>query len=248
MLIKLTEHLKKNKLLSGKFKGTVIDNEDPLKLKRIKVNIPGILEGTKDSLPWCFQYRSLFLGASANSTTFVIPEKNSKVVVEFPYDNPYTPFYVGEWEDEINHAPEFEVDYPNTYGFKDSTGNIYKVNKLKETLEFIHSSGTKINIEQNGDFTVESQNNQTFKSAGDNTFESTLHDIKADLIQLGGTSDSAVLFSALKSMLESLIDAVAAHTHATTPPGPPTPPTNASAITGTKTSIDAAESSKVKLD
>ena len=64
---------------SPKF-GTVVDNNDPLKLGRVKVEITGIFEGSLQSLPWVRRKMdSVFCGADCE--IFDVPEIGS--VVEF---------------------------------------------------------------------------------------------------------------------------------------------------------------------
>ena len=53
---------------SPKF-GTVVDNNDPLKLGRVKVEITGIFEGSLQSLPWVRRKMdSVFCGADCEMT------------------------------------------------------------------------------------------------------------------------------------------------------------------------------------
>ena len=48
MLLKFAQHIKRSDPLKRSYKGTVVDNEDPRQLRRIKVNIPAFLEGDSE--------------------------------------------------------------------------------------------------------------------------------------------------------------------------------------------------------
>jgi hypothetical protein len=52
MFISLAEHLKPVRALNKPHKGVVVDNNDPLKLNRVKVRIDGLLEAPTADLPW----------------------------------------------------------------------------------------------------------------------------------------------------------------------------------------------------
>ena len=54
---------------------------------------------------------------------------------------------------KINDDFDWE-DYPNVYGFRDSTGNRFKVNKNQGTVEFKHFSGTTLLIKTDGSVVI----------------------------------------------------------------------------------------------
>jgi hypothetical protein len=152
----------------------------------------------------------------------------------------------------------------------DSIGNKYLVDKTAGTIQVLHKSGSAVNIADNGDFVISSVNdivsnatnnndliagvdvniasggNTDITAGGNIDMQASLMNLKATLINLGDSpTEPAVLFNALKTVLESFIDLVAAHTHAgmTIPP-----PDNAAAITAVKATINTAMSAKVKLE
>ena len=151
MLINLSEIIDKSSILSKPYRGIVMDNNDPLKLGRVKIRIEGLIDGATEYLPWCYPFNTSFIGGNSSSGVFAVPEVNSIMVVEFPYDDIYSPFYVGYWESSNTHTTAMDGDYPNSYGLKDSVGNKIIINKTSQTLEVTHSSGTVIKITQNGD-------------------------------------------------------------------------------------------------
>lgn len=155
MLIKLPEWLQADRNLSNPHQGTVVDNSDPKKHGRIKATVPGILEGSSSSLPWIYPLNPYFLGGSSDAGLFSVPEVGSLIVVEFCFGDPHLPFYSGGWHHDLSHDATFDDSYPEAYGFHDSKGNYFKVNKQTGEILLVHSSGTKIQISQDGKITVE---------------------------------------------------------------------------------------------
>jgi hypothetical protein len=146
-------------ILSMPYMGEVVSNLDPKKLGRLKVVVKGLFEGTESDLPWCFPQNSSLMGGKSSGGMFAVPEIGSKVIIEFPFDDIYSPCYTGHWETSTTHSTAMDSDYPNTYGFSDSTGNKFNINKTKKTAEFTHSSGSKIKISLNGDVEITSVGN-----------------------------------------------------------------------------------------
>lgn len=78
---------------SSLLRGTVVSNNDPLNLGRLKVRVDSVHQGIKDEdLPWCMPNSS---SASANSGTFIIPEENNAVWVAFEDGDIYRPVWLG---------------------------------------------------------------------------------------------------------------------------------------------------------
>lgn len=129
--------------------GYVEDNLDPKKLGRIKVRI-AIFDNVKtDDLPWAYP----LLGTQGNSQFeggLNVPEVGSQVRITFPSKDLTAPYYSGAELNEETKTKFFDGDYPSTYGFVDSMGNSFSVNKAREIAEFTHSSGTSIQISQDG--------------------------------------------------------------------------------------------------
>ncbi len=163
MLLKLLDILKIEKTHRGFFKGIVVDNVDPQKLKRVKVKIPKKFE-TEDNakLPWCFPSNAYGLGGRPDLSSFVIPEINSELIIEFPFEDLYTPVYSGYWQNVTTTQTELaDSDYPEIYGFVDSLVEWFRVNKKasKESIEwFRHLDGNDDNW-KNELFRVDAEGN-----------------------------------------------------------------------------------------
>jgi len=161
MLIKLYDILQKNDLLSRLWIGKVVNNNDPKKLGRIKVQIPPLFQGIPtDKLPWISPVRPILLGGKSDTSSFSIPELNSYVIVKFE-KSIYNAYYLGEIQSLDTHQSLFNENYPFTYGFLDSTGTYLKINKQTKVTEFYHTSGTKITIDAQGNVTINIPSNQT---------------------------------------------------------------------------------------
>lgn len=172
MLLKLSEWLKKTELLSSPLNGQVVDNNDPKQIGRVKVRIQGVFEDSDaNSLPWCYPMNPYGLGGRFNSSGFSVPEVGSKLTIIFPYDNDvYFPFYIGYFQTKITHQlGKFDVNenYPESYGFRDSTGTYFKINKTKKFIELNHVSGTKIMINNEGDLMFEVAGGLHFNVGGE---------------------------------------------------------------------------------
>lgn len=134
----------------------VINNNDPSKLGRIKVQLPGMYE-PKDSegsnLPWIRRMQDTFLCGSGEA--FSIPEEGSFVEVIWPYDNKNA-FYRGLPYGEKSKTGFFTGDYPNEWGFTDGTF-LFKVNKATDEF-IIKNSGMTIKGDSGGNITINGGN------------------------------------------------------------------------------------------
>ncbi len=162
MFAKLTDVIKKSRPFAKPYKGIVVDRDDPRKLGRVKVNIPGLLEGDKDVLPWIFPENPVGLGGRADLSSFAVPELNSALLVKFPFDDIYAGFYYGYWQSESTHqGSTFNEDYPESYGTRDSQNTYFKVNKTKKFMELVHTSGASVRM--NKDSSVELRSRKEIK-------------------------------------------------------------------------------------
>jgi len=164
MLLKLSEWLTKNHNIYLPHRGIVIENNDPRKLRRIKVTIDSMLEGSVDQLPWIYPRIPYFLGGGANAVLFSIPEIGSEVEVTFPFEDVYFGFYTGHWA-TASHPTDFDADYPDVYGFIDSAGNFLRINKKTGTFELKINGTATISV--SGDVTLNIDGNVTFTASGD---------------------------------------------------------------------------------
>lgn len=181
---------KRGNLTDEEYLGDVEDNNDPLKLGRVKVRISIYEDIETEALPWA--YPSLDMsGNSPSNIGLNIPEIGSQVRVEFPNNDKYAPFYKGAELNEFNKSTFFDDDYPNSYGYKDTKGNFVRVNKKAETIEMQHSSGTNTVIVQDGSFvtTLKDGSSLNFNSGGN--FQITMGNPNI-MINISGSSSGAL--------------------------------------------------------
>lgn len=138
-------------------RGVVVDNKDPEMKCRLKVRIPGYLEGTAEDLPWCVPVFPSFFGDSAEFSQIIIPEIGTELAIEFPSGDNQMPHYTARWH--LNQVPEpFKKNYPDRYGYIDRNGTYYYNDKKTQDFVFHHSSGFEFKIDKKGNFTLTTPN------------------------------------------------------------------------------------------
>lgn len=160
MLTKLLS-IDKNTYEGNIFTGTVVDNNDPLKLERVKVSVTGLYEGDTTLFPWCVSFKRMFFGSGSGYGEFGVPRQGSKVAVMLQHGDPHFPIYLGAILQSGNPVAEAATNYPNRYGFKDPVGNLFYIDMTSGEVKFQHKSGTTITIANNGDVTVTAVGNVT---------------------------------------------------------------------------------------
>lgn len=113
--------------------GTVVDNNDPLKLYRLKIMIPIWEEIPIEYLPWVHPQLFHFLGLTTKSVFASIPNIGSECIVIFPTKDKYNPEYRMASPTNRNKCTFLDAEYPHAYGYIDDSGNFFKTNKLTNT-------------------------------------------------------------------------------------------------------------------
>ena len=143
----------KSHSLKGEWRGIVVDNNDPLKINRVKVRIEGLMESENDKLPWATQKSSTGLGGSNDSSFFFIPKINSEVNVTFPFDDIHFPVYCGYYQSNQTHQNYFDDNYPHQYGFIDG-GWKFRIDRQQNVLNIETASGVNFVIDGGGNITL----------------------------------------------------------------------------------------------
>jgi len=84
----------------GKYRGTVVNNIDPLMQGRIQAMVPDVLGEMPSS--WAMACVPI---AGAGSGVFVLPAVNSGVWIEFEYGDPDRPIWSGGWWGSTSDLP-----------------------------------------------------------------------------------------------------------------------------------------------
>ncbi len=191
----------------GIYHGTVIDRTDPLKLGRVRIAIPGVV----DESAWAFP-AATGGGGSAGRGFFVVPELHADVMVMFVLGDPDRPVYLsGHWG-----TPGGTPETPSYLAGKsqDDTPKIRVFETEKFLLVFDDVADVMILQEKASGVAVK---------------------IFSDKIQFGaGATEPFVLGTVWKTMMGALIDLIVAHQHPTAV-GPSGPPLTAAAFTAIKT-------------
>jgi uncharacterized protein involved in type VI secretion and phage assembly len=143
------------------YEGIVVNNNDPDKLGRCKVRVMGIFSDsiTDDDLPWALPDFS-FIGGKSGS--FIVPHINTLVNVYFERGDIYLPHYTTKIIDKQNLPEERLIDYPDTMVLmKTDEGDVWEMNRKTKRLLFTHNSGTKIEIDKDGNVDILVKGNET---------------------------------------------------------------------------------------
>jgi phage baseplate assembly protein gpV len=178
---------------SGYFIGTVLFNEDPDKIERIKVTIPSLLQGDKDKLPWLGKKKAELFPDAKDGTfgTFgLVPAVGTQVIVSFQDANPLYGMYEACPHQSNERVAEALTNYLYRYGFKDPAGNLFMVDTKPGAVEILvqHKSGTLIRIVDNGDMEVIVVKDLSVNVTGNST------------IQVSGNSDVTISGAATLSV------------------------------------------------
>lgn len=157
--------------------GIVVSNDDPLRLGRIKVNIPGIYDEVDvEFLPWAIPEDTWVGSKVAN---LVVPEVGTTIRGIFDNGDLYKPIYIGKitnysGADESGDPSVAEdlresllngSDYPETMLlFSTDDGESVTVNRSTGLMKISHRSGLMIYITSNGSIKIEQKSDESQES------------------------------------------------------------------------------------
>ncbi|MFE4537265.1 phage baseplate assembly protein V [Streptomyces scopuliridis] len=89
-----------NNRFLGKFRGQVVDNQDPLRIGRVTVKVPDVLgdEASTWAMP-CLPF------TGRESGQYVVPAEGAGVWVEFEQGDPSYPIWTGCWYGHTSELP-----------------------------------------------------------------------------------------------------------------------------------------------
>jgi hypothetical protein len=157
------------------YEGVVVDNNDPMKLARVRIKVEEVFGDIKDEhLPWAIpEYSFQADGASANSGSFIVPKVKTKIRVRFQNCDPLLPVYAAYMVDKKTALKEAEHNYPNRMVHLFSTGALLIVD-TKSNEVFLRNPGDlniyilgDVNLMVNGDVTEKINGNKTSVIKGD---------------------------------------------------------------------------------
>jgi uncharacterized protein involved in type VI secretion and phage assembly len=131
--------LNKNTDMKRPQQGIVVDNNDPEKLGRVKMTVPGIIEGDLENIPWTYPNNQHAFGGTPSSAHVTIPQIGSNLNVEFKHGDIYAPIYTGHNISQNNmDMSKFKDGYPKAYGWQDPSGNSFVQDRKAGTYTYGH--------------------------------------------------------------------------------------------------------------
>lgn len=146
-IIQMTQQIDEKRY--GKFRGIVIDNEDPEKRGRIRVLVPSVLadQTTDWALP-CLPY-----GGISQQGFFMVPDIDSQVWIEFEEGDISRPIWVGTfWQQEDDTPEDAKKDSPTTRMLQTTSGHILQFDDESgaEQFRLYHPADTELTIDHEG--------------------------------------------------------------------------------------------------
>jgi uncharacterized protein involved in type VI secretion and phage assembly len=169
----------------GKYRGIVVDNQDPAKLGRLKLNVPSVL-GSDVVTGWatpCVPY-----GGAADQGFLFIPDVGAGVWTEFEEGDLEFPIWAGTFWSQPNSDTELPKPNKAGDGSEESsvqdppTSKIIKTGK-GHTLQFEDADGAEMILVREGSqghFLAMDQSGITLTDANANTIQFTSDGIKIE--------------------------------------------------------------------
>lgn len=96
------------------YAAVVVDNDDPMRLCRVKARIQTIMDDIPDEhLPWAVPFTDYSVGEHADYGVVKIPPKEAKVMMAFQDGSIHHPVYMGYLVDEKTQLFEMLHNYPD---------------------------------------------------------------------------------------------------------------------------------------
>ena len=145
----------------GKYRGFVVNREDPDKLGKLKLMVPSVLgeEETGWALP-CMPYG----GLNDNGISF-IPELDAQVWVEFEEGLVSHPIWTGVFWQPESAMPTGESAEPTRKIIRTESGNSIELEDKDDNEEILvqHANGASIKIDKDGSIEIKAENDTVIK-------------------------------------------------------------------------------------
>lgn len=211
--------------------------DDPKEKGRIQVRLfPYMIDVKEQDLPW---YEP-FIGAGSDQMYEFNPPKVGSIIFVFPDETFKSGYYLGG-----NHIQGF-YDYASIKSKLDTLDEIgntvypdVRFNLLEDGSLFFHTVDGDIGVVQNsGAYFLMAQNGEIYLTSQDGT----KLEITNGIINLNGSTDNLVGWTALNTAIQTFIQSMALHTHMDPISGSTGPMTASVPL-----NIDSAKSTKNKL-
>lgn len=151
----------------GKFRGFVVDNQDPDKRARLKLRVPSV-QGTPEN-HWALP--CLPFGGLKEQGLFMVPEVGAQVWVEFEEGNLTHPIWAGTfWQQEGDPPAEAAAgEEPSGRLLKTPSGHLLQLEDKsgEERIILRHTSAAELLIDENGTVAITDKNGATLRLDAD---------------------------------------------------------------------------------
>lgn len=140
LLVDLAERV--NNRFFGKYRGTVVDNDDPDKMGRIKAKVPAVL-GEETETPWALPCAP-FSGNSMGQLT--LPSVEARVWIEFEGGDVSRPIWSGGWwpQDQIPKNEKDKQASPQLRVIRSESGMVISFDDESESLTLSDQNGNNL--------------------------------------------------------------------------------------------------------
>lgn len=138
----------------GKYRGLVVDNEDPEKRARVTLRVPSIL-GDDAISHWAEP--CLPFGGYQDQGLFMVPAVGAQVWVEFEAGDINHPIWTGTtWQQSSDVPTEASDKSPHIHQLKTSSGHIllFDDNDGEEEIKLFHKADAQLDIDPDGVITL----------------------------------------------------------------------------------------------
>jgi len=132
--------------------GTVVENNDPDGIARIKVRVTNVMDSDLGPSPWCLPSKHSPFGQGQGYGVYGSPAVGSPVRIKFQNGDPNYPVYEADEYLKAHANPKFQN--PKTWGYKDPGGSELWVNYETGAWEWTHQSGDTIKYDGQGNVEV----------------------------------------------------------------------------------------------
>lgn len=185
------------------YPGTVMDNNDPLQIGRIKITLPGIFGNITHPIWAVPHYNNL---AGKGTGEFFPPYIGETVDVFFENGDPEYPRYKGGFWDQGELPPDFTASYPNIKGwvFKSGIKILIDETSGSEKITVVHKSGSMMTFNPDGSVNFDVQGDVNVKASGNaNVTASGDANVNGSSINLNGSSGQV-----LTTLTDPVVDTI----------------------------------------
>jgi phage baseplate assembly protein gpV len=186
LLLKLTKQFK-NKYF-GKYRGFVVDNDDPEQRARLRLTIPTVLGEAQTG--WALP--CLPSGGLTDQGLFTVPEIGAQVWAEFEGGNINQPIWTGTfWQQSGDPPAETAQSPPTSWVLKTPSGHVLQFDDQQDEEQFrlVHPAGAETTVDPNGTVMIrDAQGNTLTLDAASG--ETVLEDAGGNILTMnaGGTT------------------------------------------------------------